>query len=345
MFLRRLTRTRKRFFVARSYNTENKTNLQNKQSPTVLKKRTITLGGVYAAVPTPFKQNGDMDLEGLKGMVKRMNSSQLNGIVVLGSTGEFPLLSTEERINIMNEFVKCIDPKTQTKKLFAGVGTCSLKETIMLAKEAGRLGYHAVMVVTPYYYVNKMNSPKVLEEYFANIANSVDLPVILYNIPSACGVNIPVEVVSSLSKHPNIVGIKDSSGNVMQCVQYVQSTKGTNFEVLAGSGSLLLAYLMSGATGGILGVANVAPKHCVKLYESFMQGKFNEAREIQEALVSLNQAVTMGYGIPGLKVLLNHIGLQAGIPRSPLPALTDAETENILSIYKKCNIIDKTSDH
>eukprot|EP01121_Diplochlamys_sp_Union-15-3_P018162 TRINITY_DN6564_c0_g2_i1.p1 TRINITY_DN6564_c0_g2~~TRINITY_DN6564_c0_g2_i1.p1 ORF type:complete len:312 (+),score=47.38 TRINITY_DN6564_c0_g2_i1:116-1051(+) len=308
-------------------------------------KRTLTLGGVYAPVPTPFKENGDIDLEGLKNMVKRIYSSQLDGIVVLGSTGEFPLLTTEERIVIMNEVVKCIDPKTQTKKLLAGVGTCSLRETIVLAKEASRLGYHAVMVVTPYYYINKMNSPKVLEDYFTHIANSVDLPVILYNIPPATGINIPVEVVSNLSKHPNIIGIKDTSGNVLQCVQYVQSTKGNNFEVLAGSGTLLLAYLMSGATGGILGVANLAPKHCAKLYEAYMQGKFNEAREIQDALVSLNQAVTANYGIPGLKMLLNHIGLQAGIPRLPLPVLTDAEKENILSIYKNCNVIDKSSDH
>jgi len=298
---------------------------------------TKSIAGIYAPVPTPFKENGDLDTTGLTATVQKLNASPLDGYVILGSNGEFPLLSTEERVSVLTAASKAVDPK---KKKFAGTGTCSLRETIYLTKIAKQLEYTAALVITPYYFIGNMTG-KLLEDYYTRLADAVDIPIVLYNMPPLSGVNIPVDTVGKLSKHPNIVGIKDSSNNILQCVQYTRAANNNSFELLAGSGSLLLVSLMSGAHGAIVGVGNVAPKHCTEIYTAYLQGKYQQAKDLQKELVGLNQAVTGTYGVPGLKTMMNHLGFPCGYPRSPLQPLTTADKESLLDIYRNCKIVDK----
>jgi 4-hydroxy-2-oxoglutarate aldolase len=306
-------------------------------SSAIAKRRISTrFRGVYAPIPTPFKANEDLDLEGLKSNVAdRYSKMNLKGLVVCGSNGEFPLLTFDEKVKVFEAVKKS---EKSGKQLFAGTGTTSLKETVELTKIAKNLGYSAAMVVTPYYY-NSMMNDAVLIEYYRRLATLVDFPIIIYNIPQFSGTNISVAAVKTLASEKNIVGVKES-GPIMQSIKYAMATKGEkDFAVLAGSGSMLLAGLMGGVDGAIISLGNLRANEAAKIFDLHEKGDISEANRIQQGLVELNEAITAQYGVPALKEILGQMGFAAGPCRSPLLPLNDSQKKDIGRMINGHNLL------
>ncbi len=182
----------------------------------------MKLQGIFPALATPFDHHGDLYKIKVLHNIDKLNSINLAGYVVCGSTGETPLLSTAERLQLM-EWVKAASSPEKT--LIAGVGAESVHETIHLANRAAEIGFHAALVLTPFYYRNQMHRPDTQALFFRSVADKIKIPVILYNIPQVTGYDLPSETVAELSHHPNIAGLKDSSGNIPKLAETVRLVK------------------------------------------------------------------------------------------------------------------------
>lgn len=283
--------------------------------------------GIFAPVATPFTASGVIDWAALEKNIEFYNKTRLAGIVVLGSNGEFALLSHEEKV-AMVRFVR--QKLVAEKRVIAGTGCESTAETIQLGKEAAEAGAEAALVVTPWYYKGSYTDP-VLEQHFTAIADDSPIPVMLYNMPRNTGLNISVGLVSKLAKHSNIVGVKDSGGDIVQITNIINNTP-DDFSVFAGSGSFLMATILAGGVGGTLAVANIMPDVCVDLYEASLNGDMLNARKLQQRIMAPNAAVTSGMGISGLKKAMDLLGLVGGAPRLPLLPLDAAKTAELAKI-------------
>ena len=291
------------------------------------------LHGIYAPIATPFA-DGKIAYGKLEKNLKFWLESDLTGIVVMGSNGEFVLLSPEEKEELMR-FV-CVQAKGK-KPVIAGTGAESTAETIRLNKKAAEAGAEAVLIVTPNYYKGEMTDP-VLARFYRDVADVSPLPVILYNMPRNAGINISAKLAIELSRHPNIIGIKDSGGNIVQIADMIRGAA-EGFSVFAGSASYLYTSLVLGAEGGTLALANVFPNECVRLQTLFEAGKMKEARDLQMTLIDSNNAVTARWGIPGLKAALEVIGLYGGDPRPPLMPLGEANREELRKILTRTGFL------
>jgi len=262
----------------------------------------------------------------------------------MGSNGEVAHLSYDERNLLIAETVKTVrsEAKTLGKDLLviAGVGDQTTAATIQRAKDASARGADAALVVNPNFFPL---SGQALEAHFRAIADASPIPVILYNVPKVTNVDIPVDVVIRLSSHPNIIGLKDSGGNITNIARIIYQTQKNNFQVLAGSASFLLPSLLMGAVGGICALANVAVPECAELITLWKQGKLKEATELQQRLLEPNVAVTATFGVPGLKFTLDTLGWYGGPARRPLQDLKDTEKKALLSILQKSNLLPKSS--
>jgi 4-hydroxy-2-oxoglutarate aldolase len=179
-----------------------------------------------------------------------------------------------------------------------------------------------------------------LKRHYLTVADQADIPILIYNVPKFTGVNISPEVVASVAEHPNITGIKDSSGNIAQVGEMIATTPSPpSFHVLAGSAGHLLTALALGASGGILALANVAPDECCRIFEDFQGGRHAEARELQLKLLGANKAVTAQFGVAGLKAALDMVGYFGGDPRPPLLPLGEEQRNELREILKRANLI------
>jgi len=287
------------------------------------------LHGIYAPIATPFA-GGKIAYDKLEKNLKFWLESDLTGIVVMGSNGEFVLLSPEEKEELMRFVCGYVKRK---KPVIVGTGAESTVETIRLSKKAAEAGAEAVLVVTPNYYKGEMTDP-VLARFYRDVADASPVPVILYNMPRNAGINISAKLAVELSNHPNIIGIKDSGGNIVQIADMIRNAA-EGFSVFAGSASYLYTTLALGGSGGTLALANVFPNECARLQTFFEAGKLKEARDLQMNLIDSNNAVTARWGIPGLKVALDMIGLYGGDPRPPLMPLGEANREDLRQILTR----------
>ncbi len=293
------------------------------------------LHGIYAPIATPFS-NGEIAYDKLEKNLEFWLGSDLEGIVVMGSNGEFVLLSAAEKEELMR-FV-CARAKGR-KPVIAGTGAESTAETIRLGVQAAKAGADAVLIVTPNYYKGDMTDA-VLARFYTDVADASPLPVILYNMPRNAGLNISAKLAVELAKHPNIIGIKDSGGNIVQIADMIRNAP-ENFSVFAGSASFLYASLVLGATGGTLALANIFPNECARLQTLFEAGKMKEARDLQMVLIDSNNAVTARWGIAGLKAAMEMIGLYGGDPRPPLMPLAEGSREELRKILAKTGFMSK----
>jgi len=295
------------------------------------------LHGIYAPIATPFA-GGEIAYDKLGKNLDFWLGSDLEGIVVMGSNGEFVLLSSGEK----EELMKFVCARAKGKKpVIAGTGAESTTETIRLNAKAAEAGADAVLVVTPNYYKGSMTEP-VLARFYTEVADQSPLPVILYNMPRNTGINISAKLALELARHPKIIGIKDSGGNIVQIADMIRNAP-EGFCVFAGSASFLYASLALGATGGTLALANVFPNECSRVQSLFEAGKLGEARDLQMALIDSNNAVTARWGIPGLKVAMEMIGLYGGDPRPPLVPLKEADREDLRKVLAKTGFLPKAS--
>jgi 4-hydroxy-2-oxoglutarate aldolase len=272
----------------------------------------MKLGGVIPPITTPF-QDGKLALDKLRGNFKKWEKTGLSGYLVLGSNGEAVYLNEKEKAKFMEASRDSI-PKTKT--MIVGTGMESTQETIRFTNQAARIGADFGLIVTPYYFKGSMK-PQILHDHFVAVADSSQMPILLYNVPQFTGVNMEPDLVAKLCSHPNIVGIKDSSGNIEQLCQIVSLVQ-KGFAVFVGSAPVFFPALCIGATGGILAVANATPEECVRIHNLFRKGKMTEALTLQNRLTPLAKAVTVKHGIGGLKMAMDLAGYFGGDPRPPL---------------------------
>jgi len=292
----------------------------------------MNLAGIYPPIVTPFLKD-DVVHHYLAENVEKLSKSGIKGLIVLGSNGENVYLSEEEKIDVVKT---TIQSASKNMLIIVGSGCESTRETIYLTNRMAKMGAHAALIVTPFYYGSKMND-EALIKYYSTVADQVEIPILLYNVPKFTGINLSVEALSALSKHPNIIGIKDSSGNVNQLGQYLNQVN-PDFNVLVGTAGALFGALTLGCKGGILALANILPKKCVEIFQLVQDGKIKEARELQLRMIPVNHAITTKYGISGLKYAMNLLGYKGGEVRSPLLATKYEEQEKIKEILMGAGI-------
>jgi len=288
------------------------------------------LQGAYAPIPTPFETNEEISYGKLKENLVKWSASRLDGLVVCGSNGEFPLLDEEEKIEL---FRFCRKNFPAGRGIVAGTGCESLQATLRLTSKAAEAGCDAALILTPWYYKSGMNND-VLKAFFNELADKSPIPVILYNMPRNTGVEMNSALISELSKHQNIIGIKDSSGNIVQIAETIkQSTD--NFAVFAGSASFLYPSLVLGAAGATMALANVLPNVCVELIELFKAGDHQKASKLQLSILDINAAVTSKFGIAGMKAACDLLGYYGGPLRKPLRQATPDAVNQIREMLQK----------
>jgi len=273
----------------------------------------VNFSGVFAALTTPFVHDGSVSLPDLKHNVHRYNQTDLAGYVALGSTGEAVLLTRAEMDGILAT-VK--ESAAKGKKLLAGAGAESTAETIERTKRAADFGYDAVLVKTPYYY-KPAYKPEVLIAHYRRVADESPIPVMLYSIPQFTGIALGSAEVAALAEHPNIIGIKDSSGNVQGVAEIVAATPPA-FQILVGSAASVYPSMAIGARGAILALACALPEKCVALFELARQGHHEKARELQAILFRASKLIVSELSIAGVKYAMDQRGYRGGIPRPPL---------------------------
>jgi len=294
----------------------------------------IDLQGIFPPIITPFV-DGKVAYDKLAFNIEKWSKTGLKGLVVMGSNGEYVYLSADEKRKLVE---KTVELTPDHMLVIAGTGCESTQETIELTCDCAGLGAHAALVVTPHYYGGRMNDV-VLRDYFTAVADRSPIPILLYNVPKFTHVNLSAKLVAELSHHPNIVGIKDSTGNVIQLGEFANHVA-ANFDLLVGTAGALFGALALGCVGGVLALANVAPRQCVKIYELIKNGSFEEAKKLQLKMIPVNQAVTATYGVPGLKAAMDMLGYFGGDPRPPLLPASEKEKSEIREILIKADLLD-----
>jgi 4-hydroxy-2-oxoglutarate aldolase len=283
----------------------------------------MKLEGVMPPITTPF-EDGEVALERLKENLHKWNQTGLSGYLVLGSNGESVSLNEKERLSVVETSREAIP---SSKLMLVGTGMESTRETIRFSNHVAEIGADYALVVTPSYFKDSMK-PQILYDHFTAIADSSRIGVLVYNVPKFTGINMEPDLVARLSEHPNIVGVKDSSGNIGQLSEIVNlSQKG--FAVFTGSAPVLFPALCVGAVGGILAATNLVPQEFCEIQSLVDDGKFEEARQLQNRLTPLAKAVTARYGIGGLKIAMDLAGYYGGEPRSPLQKPDKAAQEEL----------------
>ena len=278
----------------------------------------MKLQGIFPPIATPFDHEGNLYLSKIRHNVEKWNLTTLSGYVVMGSTGESVMLTAEEKFTMWEHVAKAA---AADKLLIAGTGVEGVRETVWLTNRAAEMGYRAAMVRTPHYYKNLINNNAGQMSYYRAVADQSKLPLIIYNWPQTTGVDISCEAVAALSEHPNIIAIKESSGNLEKVMQLIRDVR-PGFQVLVGSAPTLWPSLLMGACGAILAYANAAPYSCIAIWEAYRTREEAAGLDWQNRIARAAQLVTVKYGIPGLKHAMDLNGYYGGPPRLPLVVST-----------------------
>jgi 4-hydroxy-2-oxoglutarate aldolase len=333
--------------------------------------------GILPPLPTPFKEDGALDLEALRSNVEQLNATGLMGYLALGSNSEAVHVTPEEASQV---FATVRKAAATDKVVVGGTGQFSTQATIEMTRRAAEAGCAAALIVTPFYYKNSM-TPEALKKYYFTIADQSPIPVMIYNVPANTGLNIASSVVAEIAQHPNVMGIKDSAGDINQIAETVRLTRskrserneatlektypstatslrsasaralpdvqhrgrtGWNagkFAVFSGNYGAMLPSLSFGVNGGILAVSNIAPNECVEIYALFQQGKIAEAGELHLRLLPVARAVTTQFGVPGLKAAMDLLGYRGGYPRLPLLPLGASQRAELEKVLREVELL------
>jgi 4-hydroxy-2-oxoglutarate aldolase len=287
----------------------------------------MDFSGVFAALTTPFAADDSVAIAHLKQNIQRYNATGLAGYAVQGSTGESVLLSRAEWDSVLVAAKEAASPQ---KKLLAGTGVESTAETISRTKRAAELGYHAALVKTPYYY-KPVYKPEVFIAHYRRVADASPIPVLLYSVPQFTGISLEAPEVATLAEHPNIIGIKESSGHVQRVAEMIAAAP-ASFQVLTGGAGVLLPSVTVGAKGAILALASALPEKCAELYELTRRGQMETARELQKTLLRASKLIVSELGIAGVKFVMDQRGYYGGLPRLPLLPVADAAKKRVLEL-------------
>jgi len=286
--------------------------------------------GIITPILTPLTDDEKFNEKEYRSQINRLIKAGVSGIFPLGTNGEFYAFSKEEKIEIMKV---AVDEVKARVPVYAGTGCTTTKETIELSKIAKDLGVDVVSIISPYFVGISQDD---LYRHYSAIAESIDLPILLYNIPARTGNNIDYKTVKKLAKYENIIGIKDSSGNFDNTLKYIENTN-ERLAVLAGSDSLILWTLMAGGTGAISGCSNVFPELMVSIYKLWSEGKFAEANEAQQKIRPFRNVMQMGNPNSVVKRAVNLLGYPVGPAREPSNCIDpkiDQALKVVFELYK-----------
>jgi 4-hydroxy-2-oxoglutarate aldolase len=287
----------------------------------------MKLQGIFPPLTTPFTSTGVLALDALRENVARYNRIRLGGYVVIGSTGESVLLTFDETERVWETVLESAAPG---KTLIAGTGMEGTEETIERTNRAAAIGYQVALVRTPHYYKPQM-TPQAEIEHFLRVADAARIPVLIYSVPQFTGLAVEADTVARLAEHPNILGIKESSGNVPRVGEIIHATPRT-FQTLVGSASTLYPSLALGAAGAVLALACVLPERCVELYEAARAGDAERGTTLQDRLLAPTQKLVAELGIPGIKHAMDCLGYYGGPARRPLLPLTEAQKREVEAV-------------
>jgi 4-hydroxy-2-oxoglutarate aldolase len=285
---------------------------------------TVEISGILPALTTPFREDEAVAFERFRENISRYNQTGLAGYVVLGSTGESVLLSAAEGEALL---AAAKEVAAGGKLMIAGTGAESTAETIARCKRAAALGYDVALVKTPYYY-KPVYRPEVYLRHYRSVADASPIPVLLYSVPIFTGITLETPEILALAEHPNIVGIKDSSGAIQRVVEVVAKAPST-FHVLTGGAAVLYPALAAGAKGAILALASALPERCVAVFENWRKGRHAEALAQQQQLAQASKTIASENGIAGLKYAMDLRGYAGGTPRLPLLPLSEEKKQQI----------------
>jgi 4-hydroxy-2-oxoglutarate aldolase len=287
----------------------------------------MNVSGIFPALVTPFEADGTLSLTGVKENIRRYNQTGLAGYVVLGSTGEAVMLSREEADLVL---VAVKESAAPGKLLIAGTGAESTAETIARTRRAATLGYQVALVKTPYYYKPAYRAEAFIHHYRA-VADASPIPVLLYSVPIFTGITLEAPEIIALSSHPNIIGIKDSSGSIQRIGEIVAGAP-AHFQVLTGGAAVVYPALALGGRGAILALADLLPEKCVELYQLFQDGRHEQAKQLQLQLVRASKSIVSDHGIAGLKYAMELRGFTGGFPRLPILPVKEEKKSAIAAL-------------
>jgi len=292
----------------------------------------LVLNGIFVPHVTPFTREGELDLKALRACARFWLESVVSGLVPCGSNGEAPYLSRQERIKVIETVVDEVNGKIP---VVAGTGSMSTKETTTFTKDAKDLGADAALIVTPFYF---KPTNREMQEHYRTISEAVDLPIVVYNVPKFTGFSLETAFIHQLvSENEKIIGLKDSSGNIGAITEIIRLV-GDKISVLAGTADVALPTFLLEGKGAIIAVANVFPKLCSQLYETFKNGKYEEAKTLQKRISFANEVLVKRYNqLSAIKEALRLQGLPGGYPRKPALPLDGEEKKAVQNLLKIIN--------
>lgn len=292
--------------------------------------KNIEIKGVIVPLLTPMNDDETINEKELRNQVNRQIESGIHALFPLGTNGEAYILSREEKEQVLKIVV---DEAKGRVPVYGGTGCISTKETIELSLKAKEIGVDVLSIITPSFAAASQDE---LYEHYKEVAEAVDLPIVLYNIPARTGNALAPATVEKLSKIPNIVGVKDSSGNFDNMLQYIEKTRyRKDFAVLSGNDSLILWCLLAGGRGGIAGCANVFPSTMASIYDTFIAGNLDKARELQDSIRSFRDCFKFGNPNTIVKTAVSLLGYPVGKCRKPFCQVPEAGIEAIKKVLEE----------
>lgn len=288
------------------------------------------ISGIFAPINTPFR-NEEVAIDHLRENMRKYKETPLNGFLVLGSNGENKSLTEDEKVQIL-EVV--LEEKAEHQLVMAGAGYESTRQTIAASKKAVELGADFVSLVSPAYFKKSLTDDALIS-YYSDVAEALTIPVLAYNAPGFTGITISPKVIETISRHPNIAGMKDTSPGGM--AGYLEVC-GDDFDVLSGTINTLFLGLALGASGGVVSLANAFPHPCCELYKKFKNGDVEGARKLHSKLFTLNKSVSGKFGVAGVKYATEVAGYFGGPPRLPLLPLKEADKKLIKDAIAKAGL-------
>jgi len=287
----------------------------------------MKLNGIFSAITTPFDAEGAVAVDRLRENITKYNRLPLAGYVAVGSTGESVLLTRAEVEQVFSAVREAAAPG---RILIAGTGSESTPETISRSKAAANIGFDYVLVKTPSFYKSALNND-TLTEHYKRVADASKLPVILYSIPQLTGVALEADLVARLAEHPNIIGIKESSGNVQRVGEIIAAAP-EKFEVVVGSADTLFTSLMLGAVGGVLALADCLPELCIEVHRAVAANQITTAQDLNRRILPASKKIVRQMGIAGVKCAMDYRGYYGGPVRGPLADLNANQKREVEAV-------------
>lgn len=288
--------------------------------------------GIIVPILTPMHEDETVNYEELVNQIERLIAAGVHGIFVFGTNGEGYILDEEEKAEIIRVAVKTVNGRVP---VYAGTGCVSTRDTIRMSRKAKELGADVLSIITPSFAAA---SQEELIQHYETVANAVDMPILLYNIPARTGNALAPATVQKLPQVANIVGAKDSSGNFDNILQYIEKTRGGDkpFTVLSGNDSLILWTLLAGGKGAIAGCANVFPHTMVSIYEKFTAGDLEGARRVQDSIRPFRDIFKFGNPNTIVKTAVKELGYPVGLCRAPFNSLSPAGLDALRKALQTC---------